>query len=297
MASSSRRFLGVALLLVANAILLGLAEWLFSFWLPLDGTTAAYRGVVLLSNLCDGIVTAQVLLLGFWCALAPERLLVRVVAGLSLAGLLMAEIYGLYFWMANNHLTQEVNTTDAAKYSGLALLSLLLLRALRPWCRWRLAWIESEPPAYSRQFRIIDLMTWTAAVAIPLGLLQTFYGSQSLFIVLLITLAFLQTLPVTLPTFRWAIHPARNLRWLLAVLVWGVAWPGLLMVAFGGFVVIANSRWAALAFAWREILFMFAVWAAYYVPLVLVLVVNLSLLTKIGLRPVTVARTANPPRA
>jgi hypothetical protein len=296
-ASRGRRFLGLTLLLAGNAILLGLAEWSLSFWLPLDGTTATFNGMRLLSNLYDGIVVAQVLLLGFWCALAPERLLVRLIAGLLLVGLLLAEIYGLYFWLVSHHLTQEVNATDAGRYLGLALLTFLLLRVVRPWCRWRLAWIESQLPAQSRQFRIIDLMTWTTAVAVPLGLLQTFYGSQAVMVVLLTTFTFLQSLPVTLPTFRWAVHPARKPRWLLALLVWGVAWPGLMMVTNGGYIVFANSRWAALGFHWREVLFLFAVSTAYYVPLVLVPVVNLSLLAKIGLRPASVAWTANPRRA
>ena len=66
-------------------------------------------------------------------------------------------------------------TTDAAKFCGQALITFLLVRALPPWCGWRLAWDGAPPIPHSRQFRILDLVAWTAAVAIPLGLLQTLY--------------------------------------------------------------------------------------------------------------------------
>jgi len=135
-----RRILGLALLVAANCLTLGCSEWSLSLFLPLDGTSWTLNWVRFLGNLCEGVVTAQFLLLGFWCALAPERLVLRVLLGILLTTVLLLEVYASFFWMVSSSLTYSVSAVQAGRYCGQAVIAFLLLRALRPWCGWRLAW-------------------------------------------------------------------------------------------------------------------------------------------------------------
>ena len=288
---TSRRILGLGLLVAANCLILGFAEWSLSFFLPLDGTTWTFFWVRLFSNMCEGVVIAQFLLIGFWCALAPERLVLRVLLGILVTAVLLLEIYGLFFWMLGSSLTYGVSAVQAGNYCGQAVIAFLLLRALRPWCGWRLSWDGAPRFPASRQFRILDLMAWTAAVATPLGLLQTLYGPQARGQAVYTIANFVTILPITIPLFRWAIHPERKTRWLIGLLLWGAVWPVCLVLLFNfGYLFYGG---AGLPF-WKDSLMMFAIWSTYYLPMVLVFTGNLLALGKIGLRPAAKSAPVTP---
>ena len=275
------RLLGLTLLVAANCLLLVLAGWSLSFWVPLDGTAWTGFWMRLFNNVYEGVFTAQFLLIGFWCALAPERLVWRLVVGIVLAGLLLGVNF-LFVWMVNPTYIFEVAADQAGKYCGQALIAFLLLRALRPWFGWRLAWEQTPHLPQSRQFRILDLLAWTTAVAVPLGVLQTLYGVKAPRLAIVTAVTFLTYLPVTIPAFRWAIHPARKSRWLIALLLWAPLWAACLVLAVnGGYLFFGNTGLPA----WRESLMLLAVWSAWYLPLVLVWISNVLALATIGLRP------------
>jgi|GEM_PF-4936995 len=285
-----RQIFGLALLVAVNCLLLGLAELLLSLWLPLDGTKWTFFLVRLFSNGCEGIFTAQFLLIGFWCALAPERLVVRLLVGILLGGLLLG-IYFLFFGLATTSLTLSDLTEQAGKYCGLALIAFILVRALRPWFGWRLAWDAAIRIPQSRQFRILDLLAWTTAVAIPPGLLQTLYGAAAPWLAIVTAVEFTRDLPVTIPILCWAICPARKHHWLIALLLWGSLWPACLVLLCNiGFLFFGR---AGLPF-WKDSLMMFLIWSAYYLPMVLVFTGNMLALGKIGLRPVAKSAPAGP---
>jgi hypothetical protein len=279
-----RRYLCLALLVGVNSLVAIIAEGglaLSSFedspfyWVPLY-------------YLCDAIFTAQFLFLGFWAALASDRLIVRLVVGLSLAGVSIG-IYFLFFWIAGETLPLPTDPTkDAAKYCGLGLISFLLLRALRPWRGWRLVWAGSPHLPQSRQFRILDLLIWTAAVAIPLGLLQAVYGSETEVGALALAMTFVSLLPITIPSCRWAVRPQRTYRPLIALLLWTAIWPFCLALLFIAYSYLFTGS------VGPEILMgmtlQVPIWLAYYLPLVLLLTGNVLALQRIGLR--TVSRTA-----
>ncbi|MBC7855837.1 MAG: hypothetical protein IAF94_20610 [Pirellulaceae bacterium] len=274
------RLLGLALLIGANCLLLGLAEMLL-LWLPPDGT--AWRGFWfnLFNNVYEGVFTAQFFLIGFWCALAPERLVWRLLSGIVLTGLLLG-IYFLYLWTVNPTEIFEVAVEQAGNYCGLALVAFLLLRALRPWFGWRLAWEGTPHRSRSRQFRILDLLAWPAAVAVPLGLLQTLYGGQAARLALVTAAAFAFYLPLTIPALCWAVRP-RKFRWLAALLLWGFLWAAcLVLLANCGALLFGNTG----LLAWRESLMGLVSLSACYLPLVLVWVCNVLALRKLGLRPI-----------
>lgn len=275
------RVFRLVLLVVVNGLLFGLVEWSLPLWLPLIRTSSFPNAwMQLLSNLCEGLLVAQFLFIGFWCALAPERLVVRLLAGVLFAGLLMG-IHFRFFW--TNSVWQSVAADEAGKYCGLALIAFLLLRALRPWCGWRLAWDAAPRQHESRQFRILDLLAWTTAVAVPLGLLQTLYGAAAPRLAILTALTFAAALPVTIPICYWATHPARNYHWLIGLLLWGLLWSACIVMLVNGFMYLRAGR-AGLPF-WKESLLLFAIWSAYYLPLILVFTGNVLVLGKIGLRP------------
>ena len=165
------------------------------------------------------------------------------------------------------------------------------MRALRPWFGWRLAWDAAIRIPQSRQFRILDLLAWTTAVAIPLGLLQTLYGAAAPRLAIVTAVEFTRDLPVTIPILCWAIRPARKHRWSIALLLWGSLWPACLVLLFNfGYLFFGR---AGLPF-WKDSLMMFAIWSAYYLPLVLVFTGNMLALGKIGLRPVATSVPAGP---
>ncbi|MGI8977688.1 MAG: hypothetical protein ACR2FY_00535 [Pirellulaceae bacterium] len=286
------QLLRLTLLIAANCLLLGLASSLGFLWMSLKGSP----WINSLSNVCEGVLTAQFLLIGFWCALAPERLVWRLLTGIVLAGLLLG-INFPFVGMVNPTYAFDFAADQSGKYCGLALITFLVLRALRPWFGWRLAWKGTPPLPRSRQFRIIDLLAWTTAVAVPLGLLQTLYGGQAPQLALLTVVTFVVYLPITIPAFRWAIHPARKSRWLIALLLWGPLWPACGILAInGGYLFFGNTGLPS----WRGSLMQLAIWSAFYLPLVVVWVSNVLALRKIGLRaaaksPQAHAQSAPPP--
>ena len=94
---------------------------------------------------------------------------------------------------------------------------------------------------------------------------------------------FITYLPITIPAFRWAIHPARKSRWLIALLLWAPLWAACLVLAVnGGYLFFGNTGLPA----WRGSLMQLAIWSAFYLPLVLVLASNVLVLERMGLRPV-----------
>lgn len=285
-----RRIAGLGLLVAVNCLLFGLVEWSLPLWLPLI-TTSSLPGfwMQLLGNFCEGILVAQFLLIGFWCALAPERLVVRLLAGVLSAGLLMG-IHFRFFW--TNSVWQSVAADEAGKYCGLALIAFLLLRALRPWCGWRLAWDAAPRNPESRQFRILDLLAWTTAVAVPLGLLQTLFGGAAPRLAILTALTFAMGLPATIPILYWALHSTRKSRWLIGLLLWGTLWPACIVILVNGFMYLTSGR-AGLLF-WKDSLLLLAIWSAYFLPMVLVVTGNMLALGKTGLRPVAKSAPTGP---
>jgi hypothetical protein len=275
----NRRLLGLALLIGANCLVATLAEWSSS--LPVQGSTIDWL-LFSLFYLRDAIFTAQFLLLGFWTALASDKLLTRLLAGLTLTGISLG-IYFVFFWIAGG--TQPGDPMDqVVKYCGLALISLLVLRGLRPWYGWRLVWEGSPDTPQSRQYRILDLLAWTAAVAIPLGVLQTLYGSEADVWAIVPALTFLSILPITIPSFCWAVRPHRTYRRLIILLLWTAIWPVFLWLLFNAYFYVFTGRggWDFLMMTLLQIPY----WSAYYLPLVLLLIGNVLALRRIGLQPV-----------
>ncbi|HZN34643.1 MAG TPA: hypothetical protein VFB80_12535, partial [Pirellulaceae bacterium] len=79
--------IGLALLILANGVVLGVVAYVLSTWVRLIGLVTAPFWIRLLNSLFDGVLTAQLLLIGLWCALAPERLVQRLLVGIVLAAL------------------------------------------------------------------------------------------------------------------------------------------------------------------------------------------------------------------
>ena len=225
-------------------------------------------------NLLLGVITAQFLFLGFWGALAPERSSVRIAVVALLFGLLLSACF-IVVWLSNMPAVL-IFGVEAGKCCGLSVISLLLLRALRPWCGWRLGWRDSPPEERNRRYSILDLMTWTAAVAIPLGIAQSLFGQQRLWLLSTVLFIFSTALPVSLPAFWWAVNADRRRRWLACLLIWSLLGP--FVVAVGWY------QMSALRSPFHQYLMMGIVWSAFYAPLVLVWVGNVLALQQVGLR-------------
>lgn len=283
--TARNRMLGLALLVATNCLLLALSEWALAESHPGNWTYWNTLPYGFFGHLVPWMVTAQFLFIGFWCALAPERLVVRFVVGVLLAGLLLG-VRSLGYLMGDLGPMSMVLPQEAGMYCGQALIVFLLLRALRPWCGWRLAWEGTPRADQSRQFRILDLFAWTAAVAIPLGLVQTIYGQQAPQQALDAAMTLISTLPVMIPVLRWAIHPARKRHWLIGAIIWPFAWTAVVIVAPNPtpYILFWINGAGLPASFWKWEFITFAFWSADYLTLVLVSVGNVWALEKIGLR-------------
>src|SRR5262245_8111276 len=216
------RLLGCLLLLALNCLVLGLATALIHASMPMDGTRWRMIGVRTGINLCDAILSAQMLFLGYWGALGTERLPVRmgivIVATAALFGVSLC-----FYATLKEHFDPDFFPYELGKYAALAVIAWLLLRALRPWRGWRLSWGEVPIQPANRQFRILDLLAWTAAIAFPLGMIRTVFADRSAGFLVESLAPFLFALPIAIPCFCWATWgTARRRRWLWWLVLYGV---------------------------------------------------------------------------
>jgi hypothetical protein len=162
------------------------------------------------------------------------------------------------------------------------ILSCLLLRGLRSWRGWRLQWDDSPPKVASRQFGIVHLLAWTAAIAFPLGMLQTVFLHRRQSLVLEVLIMFAWSLPVSVPAFCWAIRQGKARRtwaWIsITTIALVSAWP----VLFFGYFYFTAGR-AALPPWWAFPLLMAKNFTTFMV-MFLVLAGNTLWMERLGLR-------------
>jgi hypothetical protein len=243
------RICGLVGLLAANVlvlcVLLGAVDLCLPQVLPIL-IASKYFNVIMswLDHSAESILVGQMLMLGLIVALGGSSLPVRLVVGSLGVGLVVVLINGNRMLVAPPETRYWVPLDEMAKYGGVVVVTSLLLRAVRPWRGWRLDWVDSPPRIASRQFGIIHLLGWTAAIAFPLGMLQTVFFHRRLGLVTEVLLLFAWSLPVAIPAFCWTIRQGKNRRkWLwisLGMSALFSLWPALLF----GSIYIYSGRGA-----------------------------------------------------
>ncbi len=243
------RICGLVGLVAANVLLLCLLLGAVDLCLPqvlpiLRGSMYANLILGWLDHNAESILVGQMLVLGLVVALGGASLPVRLIVGSVGVGLLVVLINGNRMLVTTPETRYWFPLDEMAKYGGVVVVASLLLRALRPWRGWRLDWIDSPPRVASRQFGIVHLLGWTAAIAFPLGMLQTVFFHRRLGLVTEVLLLFVWSFPVAIPAFCWTIRQGKSRRkWLWAALGMSVLfslWPALLF----GSIYIYSGRGA-----------------------------------------------------
>ena len=150
-------------------------------WLPLGGLLALFVAAdVMIAAVVDaqgdeeggfilGITFSQVVLLAVWTALAPARLITRTLTGFIGATLLGMTLVACIYRVAPGG-------PQAWLFFGIVLTIWLAIQVplwIFRWFGWRLSWPGEEVGSGSQrdlQFGIGQLMTWTALVAVALGI-------------------------------------------------------------------------------------------------------------------------------
>ena len=270
------RLLWLLLLIGANCLLLGIAEEFFHSARHGTRWTIIIKTQIL-GSVVEGVLTAQMLLLGWWGALGVERLPVRMLIVIGVTAALFA-ICLVYYATITEGFDSEFFPYELGRFAALAVITWLLLRALRPWLGWRISWNESSPQASSRRFRILDLLAWTAAIAFPLGMMRTAFADHSFRFLKDTLAAFAFALPVAVPCLLWARGEGRERRkwlWLAAGALFLVSlWPAV----FGGYLFPGTIPLMMLSTS------------IYYLVMLVTLLGNVLWMERLGLRirrPVT----------
>lgn len=282
------RICGLGGLIVANLFLLGLflaaVDLCVVQMLP-DLRTFPYAGQILswLDHNAESILIGQMFMLGWIVALGGAFLPVRLVAASIGVGLMVVLINASRILVPSNYETGQWLLIDTlAKYGGVVVVTSLLLRAVRPWRGWRLDWVDSPPRVASRQFGIVHLLGWTAAVAFPLGMLQTVFFHRRWGLVTEVLELFVGSLPVAIPAFCWSIRPGKSRRkWLWIALGLSALfslWPALL---FGS--IYIYSGWGALP-PWWVLPLKSCESFSYFALMLLVLCGNILWMERLGLK-------------
>ena len=176
-------------------------------------------------SLTTSIPLSALLLIACYGALSESRLYARMLVIGVCAVLVLAT-----FFLGGTMIPGIAISDIPGGFKSLLGPSVCLFVALLPFRQmlgWRIVWFSNSfPPSSQGKFRILHLWAWMAAIAIPLGVTQSIYGSRT-GIILLMALKELVSLLFVLIPCLWLAGTTKNRRWWVPA-VFGLA----IVVAF-----------------------------------------------------------------
>ena len=190
-------------------------------------------------SLTTSVPVSALLLVACHGALSESRLYVRMVVMAVGAGLVLAAFF------LGGALIPGITIGDIPggfkSLLGPAVCLFVALLPFRQMLGWRFVWLPCDSRASrQRSFRVLDLWAWMAAIAIPLGVTQSIYGSRT-GVYLLMALKELAGLLFVLVPCLWLAGTARSRRFWTPVII------GLVAV----FAVCATAIYLAFYFAMK----------------------------------------------